>query len=81
MRQDELTKESQKCDHGYYFGSTCETCMLMRLAHAVGAYSKWEYDRMFGAIRGLEVYDSYETAEAIKDIVEYCGVKKKKGRK
>lgn len=28
MRQSQLTKEAQKCDHGYYFGTTCEYCQL-----------------------------------------------------
>lgn len=28
MRQSQLTKEAEKCDHGYYFGTTCEPCLL-----------------------------------------------------
>ena len=28
MRQDQLKKESEKCDHGYFFGATCELCAL-----------------------------------------------------
>jgi hypothetical protein len=28
VRQDQLKKEDQKCDHGYFFGATCEMCAL-----------------------------------------------------
>lgn len=35
MRQDQLTRESQKCDHGFAFGTTCEKCEIARLKESI----------------------------------------------
>ena len=37
MRQSQLTRESQKCDHGLYFGTTCEKCEADELRIALRA--------------------------------------------
>jgi hypothetical protein len=42
MRQDQLTKESQQCDHGYFFGTTCEACEVeRRLVDYAFAIRQW----------------------------------------
>ncbi|KKM17266.1 hypothetical protein LCGC14_1677500 [marine sediment metagenome] len=40
MRQSQLNEEAQKCDHGYFFGTTCEYCQLLDLQDRVVALEK-----------------------------------------
>jgi hypothetical protein len=35
MRQDQLTRERQKCGHGLHFGTTCERCEISQLRAAL----------------------------------------------
>lgn len=35
MRQDQLKQESEKCDHGLFFGTTCEHCRIAELEEAL----------------------------------------------
>jgi hypothetical protein len=78
MLQHELTAERQKCDHGYFFGTTCEYCMLQRLSDAVGKHTKWQYDHLFGVVQGVNAYNSEEIVNAVREIQEYCAPRRKK---
>lgn len=40
MRQSKLTKQAQKCDHGHYFGTTCECCQLLDSQDRVAVLEK-----------------------------------------
>lgn len=48
MRQDQLTQEAEKCDHGFFFGTTCEHCQLAsaqdRIRKALNAVSLGSFD-------------------------------------
>lgn len=71
MLQHQLTSQEEKCDHGYYFGTTCERCIIQRISNALGKHAEWQYDVMFGAVQGVNVYDPSELVRALEDLQNY----------
>lgn len=75
MRQDRLTREEQKCHHGYYFGTTCEACAAEKAMPGFVMVPVDIIKNVRGLVRAADALDALDKPKAPKVVPLKTGKK------